>query len=144
MQTYSKRNVIVTYGPITLTKGVPDNDESSIRVQPPEGETTVTTAMATVVGNLLTNQTGTVEIDLVAQAPENEMLSAICAKQRELGQVQPHELQVKDFAGKELHFSGEALIQQKPSAEFGGEAGIRTWSFICPRLTNNYGGGQDV
>lgn len=79
------------------------------------------------------NRSGTVTITLKAEAPSNELLSAV-ALEDELFGTGTGEIQVVNLNGTTLLLAESAWIRKIPTTEFADEASGREWAFDCAEL----------
>jgi hypothetical protein len=85
------------------------------------------------------NRTGTVTITLMAEAPTNDLLSAVAFEDEAFGTgVGP--LLFKNLNGTTVIEAAQAWIQKLPSVEFSTDASGREWIFECAELIMNVGG----
>lgn len=132
-KTYSPKDVVVVWNGIPLTGFAED---SFLRLEWSED---VFTKHVSANGKLAltksADETGTVEIELMATAPDNFYLGAIEKAQRLAPEsVAFSNFVINDPSGNSLAVAINAFIMTRPSVDLGKDQNSKTWVFGCEKL----------
>jgi Protein of unknown function (DUF3277) len=85
------------------------------------------------------NRSGRITVNLLSSSASNDYLSGLYSAD-ELGGNTPFGILIKDNSGTSNHAAATAWIAKMPAANFGKEAGTRTWIFETDELVSFHGG----
>lgn len=126
MKTYDPKNVIVTFGGVSLT-GFADGTFISITPSM-ERFQKVVGADGEVARGRSNDDTHEVTVTLMQSSASNDDLATIAKADRQ-SNTGVRALAVRDLSGNTLMFWPEAWVRQTPDLEFAKELGERAWVF---------------
>lgn len=126
MKTYDPKDVIVTFGGVSLS-GFADGTFISVTASM-ERFQKVVGADGEVARGRSNDDTHEVTITLMQTSPSNDDLAAIAKSDRQSNDG-VRALAIRDLGGNTLMFWPEAWVRQTPDIEFAKEVGERAWVF---------------
>lgn len=144
MKQYNVKDLICTFGTISLNRGMKADGEV-ISIGRTSESASLTAGLYIDVATLHQDETGTATFTVLAASEINADLHEMLVKQKETNRVQHAPFLCKDYSGKDVAFSAEAFLAGPPAKSYDakGEPALQ-WTLLCPRLEMTYGGASNV